>query len=210
MILAAWGAALAFALTAATVYPLDAWAHAGEPRWINLSGLLNGSCDANPRVVAVAFAANLGFGAGLLLAYWAFRDAYWADGRRARYWTGALGLYAFYVVLASPTGRELWIDAAHYSASSLGLALLSAYAAASLRGDRSAGALLQNAAAVAMWGSAAAVLVTCLSGEADRLGWNGFVAAEAAFGASFSAFLLSWGFAAEGARRPPWAPKRSA
>lgn len=201
-----WTAYAAVALVVATtaiIYPLDAASANGELRWVHVSGLLNGGCgDAVGELVA-AGVGNFGYGIAIALVGESFRRAHWADGRRGKRWIGLSAALAFYLVLGFPTGRSLGTDAVHHASSGVGVAATVLYAALSLDRRRHPIAAAQNLATFGMFAAGVALFATYLAGEIDKMGWNGFVAAQLAFCLAFLAFLMSWGTMRDGPDRPP-------
>ena len=198
----AWGAAALIALTTAIIYPIDAWAASGERRWIHLSGLLNGGCSDDVGVLLAAGVGNFGYGIAFALASEAFRRVYWRDGERLKYWIGVGGVVSFYLVLGFPTERSRATDIVHYVFTGLATALIVGYAAWSVETRHLPLGMVQNLATVGMAAAGAASLATALDGSIDRMGWNGFVVSELAFGASLVTFLIAWGALASGPDRP--------
>lgn len=200
-----WTAFAAIALivvTTAIIYPLDAYSAHGEQRWVHVSGLLNGGCSDSTGEFVAAGIGNFGYGIAIALIGESFRRVYWADDRRGKYWIGLAASLAFYLVLGFPSGRGLGTDIVHHVATGIGVATVFLYAALSLDRLKHPIAVVQNLATFGMLFAIVALLVTYLTNEIDRMGWNGFVASQLAFGSTLLVFLLSWGFLQSGPSRP--------
>lgn len=198
----AYLSALLIITTTAIIYPIDILAANGSANWVHVSGLLNGGCSDT---IGEFVAAGIGnFGYGIAIAYLAesFRRVFWRDDKRAKYYTGLGSALAFYLVLGFPTGHSTGTDVVHHVSTGVAVALLFVYAVWSFNRRRHLIAALQNLATIAMLLSAIALGITYLVGEIDRVGWNGFVAAQLAYGISFLVFLFSWGTMRGGPDRP--------
>lgn len=189
----AYMAAAIIGLTTAVIYPIDVLTANGEPRWVHLSGLLNGGCSDSVGEAVAAGIGNFGYGFAIWYFVESMRRVFWVDGERVKYLVGLAGAASLYLVLGFPTGRGFGTDVVHHSAMGLAIVLITGYAIASLDARNRPAAIVQNLSALAMIASGFSLLATYLAGELDKKGWNGFVASQLAYGISFLLFLVAWG-----------------
>lgn len=198
----AYLSALLIIITTAVIYPIAILTADGEETWVHVSGLLNGGCSDSVGVLVAAGIGNFGYGIAIAYLAESFRRVFWRDDNRAKYYAGLGSALAFYLILGFPTGHSVGTDVVHHVSTGIAVAMLFVYAVWSLDRRRKPIALLQNLSTLAMLLSAIALLVTYLVGEIDRVGWNGFVAAQLAYAISFLVFLMSWGALRSGPDRP--------
>lgn len=202
MIWTAYAAVAIIFITTSIIYPLDAFSAHGEARWIHISGLLNGGCSDSIGEAVAAGIGNFGYGIAIALIGESFRRVYWTDDQRGKYWLGLVAALSIYLILGFPTGRSLGTDIVHHVSTGIGSGAFFLYALWSLDRRMVPIAFVQNLATLGMLLAGIALLVTYLTGEIDKMGWNGFVASQLAYGITFLIFLLSWGTRRNGLDRP--------
>ena len=205
MLWTAYVSAFLIILTTALIYPIDAYTANGLPRWINLSSLLNGACSESPGELLVARIGGVGYVLAFNFMYEAFRRLYWADDQKVKYWIGTTAILALYLVLEFPSGKSLGTDIVHYTATAIAMVLLLVYAIMNFETRKLPFTMSQDLATVGMFAATIALIISYFLGEADKFGWNGFVASQLAYGISFVIFLVSWGTNRSGPSRPHWA-----